>query len=318
MLMAGLWHMGHVRYALGLPLSLLALTAACATAPARVLSSSQVRARPVARAEWVQGWDSALATATATMERELEVPRFEVVLHLYPGRDAFEQALLASGYRADFARDTAGTMTAIGGYRAVLINEANLRGVSWDRRLALLAHEVAHSLQYELGGGHRGASDQWLREGFADWVSVRVMERLDGANVEHARQRAQVNLRGRRREPLPALDDMVTFPQWVALGRGPHRDIVYDLAFAAADFLIRRHGAAQAVEYFALFARAQDRKGNFRAAFGEDVRDFERAFRAELSGQGMFDCRKSTRSWMATGLWNTVTPTRRTSGSSGE
>ena len=277
--------MGNARCALGLPLGLLALTAACASARPRVVSSSEVRARPVARAEWIHGWDSALATATAVMESELAIPRFEVVLHLYPGRRAFEQALAASGYRADFARDTAATMTAIGGYRTVLINEANLYGASWERRLALLTHEVAHSLQYELGGGHRGTSDQWLREGFAEWVSLRVMERLGGTTVEQARHRARLALRGGRARALPPLDTMVTFPQWVALGRGPQAGIVYDLAFAAVDCLIRRHGAVKAAGYFALFARSQDRAGNFRAAFGEDLRDFERAFRAELSAQ---------------------------------
>jgi hypothetical protein len=277
--------MGHARCAPALPLTLLALTAACASATPRVVTSSEVRSRPVARADWIHGWDSALATATTVMERELAVPRFEVTLHLYPGRRAFEQALLASGYRADFARDTAATMTAVGGYRAVLINEANLFEASWERRLALLAHEVAHSLQYELGGGHRGTSDQWLREGFAEWVSVRVMERLDGPTLEQARYRARLELRGRPLASLPALGTMVTFRQWVTLGQGPDGGVVYELAFTAADFLVRRHGAESVVRYFALFARAQDRARNFRAAFGEDVGEFERAFRAELSGQ---------------------------------
>jgi hypothetical protein len=239
----------------------------------------------VARTDWIHGWDTAVATATALMARELGVPRFEVAVHLYPGRRAFEDALLASGYRQDFARDTAATMTAIGGHRTVLVNEANLGTASWERRLALLAHEIAHSLQYELGGGRRGTSDQWLREGFAEWASIRVLERLDAATLEHARRRARAELQARREEPLPPLAAMVTFPQWVALGRGPHAGVVYDQAFAAFDFLARRHGAGGALRYFELFARSDDRRANFRAAFGEDLEDFERAFRAELFPQ---------------------------------
>jgi hypothetical protein len=311
-----------------LRLLLAAATAGCATTPAapRVLSSATIKARPVARVEWIGGWDSAMATAVAAMERELDVPRFEVSLHLFAGRAAFETALVRSGYRPDFARDTARTMTAIGGSRAVLVNEGNLADAPWGRRLGLLAHELAHSLQYELGGGQRGTSDQWLREGFAEWVSVRVLQRLEAASLDHSRHRALAGLRARKRADLPPLGEMVTFPQWVALGQGPHAGVVYDQAFAAVDLLIRRHGYRQAVRYFELFARSADRAANFRAAFGEDLSDFERAFRAEVwpwprsavPAQGTLVWRKSTRSWMETGLWKTVTPDRRSSTSRGE
>jgi hypothetical protein len=268
-----------------LPPAIIVLSlAACAVGRGspRVLSSATIKAKPVARVEWIGGWDSAMATAIATMERELGIPRFEVSLHLFAGREAFEAALVRSGYPSDFARDTARTMTAIGGYRAVLVNEGNLLAAPWERRLGLLAHELAHSLQYELGGGQRGTSDQWLREGFAEWVSVRVLQRLEAASLDQSRHRALRALRGRRRVGLPALEQMLTFPQWVALGQGPHAGVVYDFAFAAVDFLIRRHGFTRAVRYFELFAGSPDRAANFRAAFGEDLADFERAFRAEV------------------------------------
>jgi hypothetical protein len=78
---------------------------------------------------------------------------------------------------------------------------------------------------------------------------------------------------------------MVTFPQWVAHGQGPDRDLVYDEAFAAVDFLMRRRGPRAVVRYFELFAGSADRLANFRAAFGEDLPAFERAFRADLSAQ---------------------------------
>ena len=256
---------------------------ACASAPSvRVLSSERVQARPVARAAWINGWEAAMATATDAIHRELRQPRFAVALHLFAGREALEAALVQSGYEADFARATARTMTAIGGHGRVLVNERNLSGAPWNRRLALLAHELTHSLQYELGGGHRGASDQWLREGFAEWVSVRVLERLQAATLERARHEARLGVRahgGRR----PALREMVTFPQWVALGQGRHAPVVYDLAFASVDFLIRRHGVERVVLYFGLFARSPDREENFRAAFGEDLATFEQALKDDLS-----------------------------------
>ena len=255
----------------------------CASAPpVQVVSSDRLRARPVARADWVGSWDAAMATATEAIHQELGRPRFPVALHLYPGRESLESALVASGYEVDFARATARTMTAIGGYGRVLINERNLAEAPWERRLSLLAHELVHSLQYELGGGHRGTSDQWLREGFAEWVSVRVLERLQAATLERARHEARLGVRahgGRR----PALQEMVTFPQWVALGQGGHGPMVYDLAFASVDFLIRRHGVESVLRYFERFARSQDREENFRAAFGEDLGSFDAALRADLS-----------------------------------
>jgi hypothetical protein len=268
------------------PALLAVVAASCVTATGapRVLSSGTIKANPVARVEWIGGWDSALATAIAAIEGELG-HRIVVSVHLYPGRRAFEAALVRSGYEADFARDTARTMTAIGGHRTVLINEANLALAPWDHRLDLLAHELAHTLQYELGGGRRGTSDQWLREGFAEWVSVRVLERLQTTSLEQARHKAWFALRGRRRESPPRLDAMLTFPEWVALGQGPHASLLYDHAFAAVDFLIRQHGLSKTLRYFELFAVSADRAANFQAAFGEDLPAFEQAFRAEAGRQ---------------------------------
>src|SRR5688572_13108957 len=81
------------------PVVVVLALAACAggRASPRVFSSATVKARPVARVERIGGWDSAMATALSAMERELGIPRFEVSLHLFPGRAAFEAALLRSG-----------------------------------------------------------------------------------------------------------------------------------------------------------------------------------------------------------------------------
>ena len=265
--------------------TLAVLLSGCASATPRVLTASALKAKPVVRADRVTDWDGALATAVAALERVLGTPRFEVTLHLYPGQDALEAALVASGYRADFARDTAGTMTAIGGYRSVLVNEANLATETWERRLGLVAHELTHSLQYELSGGHRGTSDQWLREGFAEWASVKVLAGLHAESVESRPHRARVELRRHPRDDLPPFAAMATFPQWVALGRGRQGGVLYEQALAAVDFLIRRHGLRRTLDYFGRFARSDDRQANFQAAFGEDLGAFEQAFRADVWDQ---------------------------------
>jgi hypothetical protein len=112
-------------------------------------------------------------------------------------------------------------------------------------------------------------------------MAVRVLERLQAATLARARQDALANLRAAAVEP-PALDEMATFPQWVALGESRQQAVVYDLAFVAADLLIRRHGVPAVLRYFARFAESQDRAANFEAAFSEDLRTFEAALRKEL------------------------------------
>jgi hypothetical protein len=230
--------------------------------------------RPVFRLEGIFDHGTAAATVAAIFERDLGFVGFPVVFHFQPNREMFEKALLASGYDESLARSTARTMTAVGGYRAVLLNGAAFGALPVTGQVAMLAHELGHSLQYELGGGRRGASDQWLREGFADWLAVRVLERLDAAPMADVRRERQSQLRSTGRSKTPRLAELVTFRQWVDAGErfGP---AAYTWSFLAVDFLLERHGMAAVVTYFRLFATSQNRLGNFRKAFDEDLETFE-------------------------------------------
>jgi len=252
-----------------------ALASACAASrEPRLVTVPDPDLRPVFRLDGIFDYRAAVATVAAIFERDLGFPPFPVTFRFHPDRDAFEKALLASGYDAALARSTARTMSAVGGHRAVLLNEASLGSMPWSARVALLAHEMGHSLQYELGGGRRGASDQWLREGFADWLSVRVLERLDATSLTAVKVERRRQLRAAGQSRAPRLAELVTFPQWVEAG-GRLGATAYALAFLAVDFLLERHGVAGVVEYFRRFASSQDRVGNFRAAFGEDLERFE-------------------------------------------
>ena len=50
----------------------------------------------------------------------------------------------------------------------------------------------------------------------------------------------------------------------------------YAQAFLSVDFLIDRHGIPSVVRYFRSFAGSNDRLGNFRAAFDEDLATFSK------------------------------------------
>lgn len=274
-----------MRYLRGGLLGLALLSAACA--PLRsgpwVLDSASVGARPVARAAWVASWPQALSTVLDVFTRRLGLPAPEVRLVFLPDDRAFESMLREIGYPADLARDTTATMTAIGGHRNVLVNEGRLRDDEWPARVALLAHELTHVLQYELGGGTRGASDQWLREGFADWVELAVLVELGAVDAVSARAEHLRRLRPARPR-LPALASLDTFPAWVAANRRADVDL-YSQAQMAVDLLVERHGVARVLEYFRRFADRQERLANFEATFGESLVSFDQAFSAHLGGR---------------------------------
>lgn len=255
----------------------LGAASACVTTRApRVLQTPGLGARPVDHVAAIRDYDVAVASIAAILQREFHVPPYPVDFHFFQDRQAFERGLLSVGYTDALARDTAQTMDAVGGYRRVMLNEAALSRQHWPGRVASLAHELTHSLQYELGGARRGLSDQWLREGFAEWMAMQVLHRLRGLNADEARRRYRIVVRRAGRSRTPALADMVTFPQWVTLNRS--RGIpAYPYAFLAVDYLIARHGVDAVFGYFRLFAATQNRVGNFRTAFGEDLPAFEAA-----------------------------------------
>ena len=259
------------------------LAPACAVShEPRLVSIPQPDLRPVSRLHHIGDYRTAAATIAWISERDLGFPQFPITFRFYPHAEAFEKALLGLGYDAALARSTAGMMTAVGGHRGVLLNDMKLAMLPWSERVALLAHEMGHSLQYELGGGRRGTSDQWLREGFAEWLSVRVLERLGGVSLAAVRRARQGELRDARPSKLPRLEELVTFPQWVNAGER-HGAWIYALSFLAVDFLVSRHGAAAITDYFRRFATFEDRLANFRAAFGEDLERFDEAMRAAVA-----------------------------------
>ncbi|HEX7085633.1 MAG TPA: hypothetical protein VF198_04680 [Vicinamibacterales bacterium] len=267
---------------------LVLLGPGCATTPRGpwVLDSREMRVRPTRVGEWIASYQQALAATLDVFEKDLGFPPLEVRLVFLPDEPTFEALLLEIGYPAPLARDAAADMTAIGGHRSVLLNQERVERRSWPERVGLLAHELTHVLQYELGGGTRGESDQWLREGYAEWVESRVLQSLhlgdgDGDALREARGR----LRGHRPETLPPLTALGTFPEWVSRGRQGVGPLLYTQAFAAVAFLIERHGTPAVLDYFSRFAKSQDRNGNFEAAFGESREAFEAAFRQSVWGR---------------------------------
>jgi hypothetical protein len=222
-------------------------------------------------------YDAALALVLDALERELTLPRVEVSLVLFPSRRSFEQGLLQIGYTKTLAR-SASSFNAIGGARAVLMNASLTDGLTRTQRIRLIAHEVVHTLQYQLGGGTRGASEQWLREGFAEWVACRVTTRLGLASFDSLRDDLIGELSGAPfGMPHAPFEKLSTFPQWVEAHQR-YETPLYAQAFIAAELLVEMRGTSAVVGYFERFKDTQDRRRAFADAFGLEPADFERAF----------------------------------------
>jgi hypothetical protein len=142
----------------------------------------------------------------------------------------------------------------------------------------VLAHELTHVVQYQLAGGRRGHSEQWLREGMADWVASQVLERLGITTFSHEREEALRAVAGElprlRDDPL----DLVALGEprgWETRHLRSGDRLTYRLAFLLADDLIRRRGLDRLLDYFGAFARSDDRFGHFQQAFGVSLGEFQ-------------------------------------------
>lgn len=272
--------------------------AACATAKREpwVLTTRGLEQPPVRDLHRIATYPEALATTLDIMQRDLGLPAVQVQLVFVPDARRMSDLLLRAGHPPRVARQAARELTAIGGRRTVLINQARLESEGWPGRVSLLAHELGHVLQYELSGGKRETSAQWLREGFSKWLELRVLEVLGSAErakywsraLERSRNPAGgpvMTLGGRRsftrrvesdpKVRLPPLRDLATFPEWVEQLRGPAGGALYEYAFVAVVTLIEEHGLSAVLRYFELFATQKDAAANFHEALGRTEEQFE-------------------------------------------
>jgi len=228
----------------------------------------------------IRDYATALSAVADTLEHEFGLPRPRGTLVVFPNRDAFAEGLLAIGYDPTLARRSADAFRAIGGATGILLNGGSLRGARWEDRVQLIAHELVHVVQYAFANGVRGTSEQWLREGFAEIVSMQTIERLGFGHYRHMRESVVAPLGAVRPGTLPvSFRRLSTFPDWAA-AQSREAVPVYAQAFVAAELLLQRHGLPALVDYFRRFGTSMDKDANFAAAFGRTIDDFDREFLA--------------------------------------
>ena len=259
------------------------LLAGCAAVPReRQLAVTPGASRPAAAN--ITNYQDAVDAIVSVMTNDLQlpIPRTSFTVNFYPFREALAQGLIGKfnndpTVAGDTAKFAVGSIRQTKESKQLLVNEQILERYGWPDRIGFLAHEITHIIHYELAN-KTNAGDQWLKEGFAEWVACRVTARLGLASFGSLRGDLIDELAGARFGLRHApFEQLVTFPQWVE-ARHRYEAPLYTQAFLAAELLVEMRGVPAVVGYFQRFEKTQDRAGAFTGAFGLDPADFERAF----------------------------------------
>lgn len=141
------------------------------------------------------------------------------------------------------------------------LNLASIRNRSWGSVLRYMAHEYAHNVEDAAMGAAR-AHNEWLREGFAEWVAAGVMDALGWESYASSLARAERAL-ARYKPLLPKLSRLEDAGDWASYLTQPKwKARTYSLAFLAVHRLIEKKGVAGMAAYF----RSEDFSGSFGLA----------------------------------------------------
>ena len=249
-------------------------------------------------------YPGALTAIMSIMVHDLKLPGVEGVVTVYSSQASYESGVVAEseidlerlrkqlGPTANrlneeelilAARRSAVSSVAVGMYKKVLVNDWRISRYSWPDWIRVLAHELTHTVQRELVDGRLTSSDQWLREGFAEWVGCQVVHTFGAEEFAASRKRALEGLANASYyQTFPSLTQLATNSQWLTWSRTLGRAATYDQALIAVDWLIEQKGLAAVVQYFSLFGKLNNRQRNFRSAFGEPIAGFDEKFGKHL------------------------------------
>lgn len=151
-------------------------------------------------------------------------------------------------------------------------------------RAGLIAHELAHVSQLRLREGGRGGVAQWILEGHADWVKVRVLDLLRYRPYDESREHIVRTVLGSP-TPIALFPDLLELARgdaWVASANKLGPTPTYCQAFLAVDWLVERYGSAKLTEFLGRFAIGSEPQEHWGRVFPISYRQFLGEFRARL------------------------------------
>src|SRR5437879_6422204 len=188
-------------------------------------------------------------TAAWLIRHKLELP-FPAAIKAYV---YVNQATLVGGL-VKVAGDTTDEAWDKGRYAAGVASSSGLflRGDYLARmhrvaRVGLFAHELAHVSQAKLREGGRGRAPQWMLEGHADWVKIRVLDLLRYRSYAESRAHLVRTVVGSPTSItlFPRLQELDTNHAWISATNKLGPAATYCQAFLAVDWLVERYGSAR-------------------------------------------------------------------------
>jgi hypothetical protein len=151
-------------------------------------------------------------------------------------------------------------------------------------RAGLFAHELAHVSQTRLRAGGRGRAAQWLLEGHADWVKMRVLDLLRYRSYAESREDVVRTVVGSSTPVIlfPDLRQLAQNDAWVASTNKLGAPATYCQAFLAVDWLVERYGSARVTEFLGRFALDTAPREHWAEVFPVSYRQFVEEFRVRL------------------------------------
>ena len=239
------------------------------------------------------------------MLRNLQLPPVEVSLTLYQSQNSYVEAVVADAERElqqlrkvlgplaknlrddEFitrARESAGSTDAVGKHKRVLLNESRLDKYAWPEWMKVLAHELAHTVEYALVDGQPALWDRWLTEGFAEWVGYKVLDLMGTESFTKSQEQRLALMRtAKSLQAFPSLRQLATAGEFHTSARTLGLEAIYGQSLIAVDYLIEQKGLAAVLEYFRLFKNSNNREQNFTAAFGETPAAFDAKFSRRMA-----------------------------------
>jgi hypothetical protein len=182
-----------------LGISLALLSSGC-NSPDRVLDIPAAVNTAPKSIEAIKDYQEALGAIVSVMVRELKLPAPQGRLYFYRDAGAYQAALAAElktrgwpkgeskeirqvRHRLEFelfklTLNVANETGAVTMGQKVFIAEWRMMRLPWTNRVKTLAHELTHVIHSGLSGGGSELTHRWLGEGFAEWVSFKVVDAL--------------------------------------------------------------------------------------------------------------------------------------------
>jgi hypothetical protein len=207
-------------------------------------------------------------------------------VRVYVNQATFAEGLMRDGAQLrDEAWDRARVGIAAASPRGVFVRGDLVNGMRLMDRVGLMAHELTHVSQIELGrGGSRGTPASWVLEGHADWVKYQVLEMLGMRTYLESRDEVKRTIL-RAATPIaffPPLGDIAGADRWTDASIRLGWAATYGQAFLAIDMLIERYGVDKLNTYQRRFSTEADPNSHWPAVFPISSAEFLRQFRARL------------------------------------